>query len=454
MNASSIDNGRTGQALSKSTVARHPLGLWSAVVVVVAAVAIDQTFLQVSGSLGVYPDLIAALLTPLAVFGLVPLVAWWERRPLRDYGLVVRGGVALSLTYAFVFALLFVIVELEPGFAFGFGKVLPPTSTDFGFFLFYAPLTALSQGAVFFGLFFRRLTQRIALVPAMLVAAGISALATTDFTTLSQVGIDLSVRLLFTTTLTEFVLGLALALYFYKAQWSLLGPVALATAVLWISLLFPYAANLPTWEDSFALTLMAYGAVLAAVALLVREPRLQAKKYLGSPIGPRRFRFRERADNRQAARGLAVAAVAVVVAIAGADVGLPALAGTPSTPILAIATGSMEPIFQRGTLVLIEKATSSEIHVGTIIAFDVSCLPAPTVHRVYKILQSGPSPVYLTKGDANPAPDPCDVPYSHVIGRAVAWVPYVGFLILDPLFAVALIVLVALTLALVRHPRK
>jgi len=438
----------------RSRPVRRELGLWAVVIVVVGAVAIDQLYLEVAASLGVYPDLIAGLLTPVAVFGLVPLVAWWERRPLREYGLVVRGGVVSTLGYCAVFAALFLVVDLEPGFVFGFGRSLPLPPIGFGYFLFYAPLTALAEGVIFFGLFFRRLTKRMGLIPAMVLAAGVLAVATTNFTTLGQVGFNLAVRLLFTTTLTTFVLGLALALYFYKSQWSLLGPVTLATVVLWIALLFPYSANLPSWEDSFATILTAYGAVFAAVALLVREPRLQAKKYLGSPIGPRRFRFRERAETRQATRGLAVAVVVVVVAIAGADVGLPALAGTPTTPLLAIATGSMEPTFTRGTLVLIQKATPSEIRVGTIIAFDVSCLPAPTVHRVYKILQSGPSPIYLTKGDANPSPDPCDVPYSHVIGRAVAWVPFVGFLILDPLFAVALIVLVALVLALVRQPRK
>jgi len=428
--------------------------VWTAVVIAVAAVAIDQAYLQLSGSLGTNPDLVAAFVTPLAVLGLVPLTAWWERRPLRDYGFTVRGGVGLSLTFATLFALLYLVVELEPGFAFGFGKTVPVSTFGFGYLLFYAPLIAVSECAVFFGLLFRRLTQRMGIVPAMLISAGLSAIATTDFVSLGLLGTDLAVQLLFTTTLTDFVLGLALALYFYKAQWSLLGPVALATAILWIGELFPYAANLPNWEDSFATTLIAGGVVLGAVAVLVREPRLQAKKYLDRPIGPRRLRFRERAENRRSAQGLVVAAVMIAFVVVGADVALPAIAGTPSTPILAIATGSMVPTFHRGTLVLLEKATPGEIHVGTIIAFDVSCLPAPTVHRVYKILQSGSSPVYLTKGDANPSPDPCNVPYSHVIGRAVAWVPDLGFLILDPLFAVALIVLVALVVALVPRPSR
>jgi signal peptidase I len=94
--------------------------------------------------------------------------------------------------------------------------------------------------------------------------------------------------------------------------------------------------------------------------------------------------------------------------------------------------------------VVLEHATPGSIHVGTIIAFHVSCLPSPTVHRVVKILQNGSAPVYQTKGDANPSADPCPVPYADVVGRVVGIVPYVGLLILDPLFAGAAIVLIIL----------
>jgi signal peptidase I len=427
--------------------------LWRAVIVAAAALSIDQAYYVVESHLPTYPALIGSLLVPLGVFGLVPLLGWWEGRPWRDYGLRLRGPVFLPLAYSAVFTLIFLIVQLEPGFIFGFGRALPVSSLTFGFLLFYGPLVALSQCSVFLGVLFRRLTGRLSLTRSMLVTSAFFAVAATNIAVFPLLGANAAVQLLFTTTLTTFVLGMVLALYFYKDQWSLLGPISLQASLVLVTYLLPISAILPSWQDSFVAALTAYAAILVAVAVLLKEPRIQAKKYLGTEIGPRRYRFRDRARSWRAARATALAFAAVAAVVVISTVALPAAAGTPSTPILAIATGSMVPTFERGTLILLEKATPDQIHVGTIIAFHVSCLPAPTVHRVYKILVAGPSPVYLTKGDHNPSPDPCDVPYSHVIGRAVVWVPYLGYLILDPLFAAALIVLAVVSVALIREPR-
>lgn len=425
-----------------------------AMIVAMTALVIDQAYYAVEGHLPVESVAVGSLLLPLGVFGLLPLLSWWERRTWREYGLLRRGPVALPLAYSTVFALIFLIVQLEPGFIFGFGKSEPVSSLTFGIFLFYGPLVALSQCAIFLGVLFRRLTGWLSLPRSMLISSAFFAGAATNLSAFPALGFDGVLQLLFTTTLTTLVLGLVLALYFYKEQWSLLGPVSLQAGLLLVAYLLPFGAILPSWQDSFVATLTAYAALLIAVAVLLKEPRLQAKKYLDSEIGPRRFRFRDRAQNWRAARDTGVAIAVVVLVVGTANVALPAIAGTPSTPILAIATGSMVPTFHRGTLVFLEKATPEQIRVGTIVAFDVSCLPAPTVHRVYKILVAGPSPIYLTKGDHNPGPDPCDVPYSHVIGRAVIWVPYLGYLILDPLFAAALIVLAVVSTALVREPRR
>lgn len=420
----------------------------------VAAVGAEEAYLSVSGRLAVLPSTIGAILVPLGIFGFVLLLAWWEGRPLREYGLTILGGLASSLVYATLFALIFLTIWLEPGFVFGFGRVPLLSSLGFAFSLFYGPAVALEQGSIFLGVLFRRLVRRLSFLRAMVISSAFFALASTNIPALVRVPLDPAVQVLFTTTLTSFVLGLLLALYFYKSRWSLVGPVALQAAILCIPLLLPVAARQPTWEDAFTTVLIAYVAVLLAINYLMQEPRLQAQKYLGRSIGPRRFRFRERSANRRAVRDVVLVGIALVAVIGVADVVLPTVAGTPSSPFLAIATGSMVPTFERGTLVLIEKASPDQIHVGTIIAFHVSCLPSPTVHRVYKILVTGSSPVYLTKGDANPSPDPCDVPYSHVIGRAVVWVPYVGYLILDPLLAAGLIVLAVISAALIRPSKE
>ncbi len=217
--------------------------------------------------------------------------------------------------------------------------------------------------------------------------------------------------------------------------------------------LLPYAARFPGWETEFAAALIAYCVVLVVVGLGLEEPRLQKLRYLGERTGPRRFRFRSRARERAALRGTFFSAAVVGVVAISFVYGLPVVLGNPS-PILAIATGSMVPTFHRGELVVVERVAPAAIKVGTIIAFDVHCLPSPTVHRVIRIVSGGPNWTYQTKGDANPVQDPCTVAYADVLGAVVFYVPYVGYLILDRLFAASVVFLAVLVPVVWRGERK
>lgn len=407
----------------------------------VGALATAQVELLAGTRLSLDESLLAYLGVQAAVLGLVVAAARLERRPLRDYGFVLRGSLAVSLLFAVFLVMLFVVIQIYPGFLFGFGRAPPQTVLSFGFALLSAPLIAVSQEAMFRGYIFRTLSRAMSLGGAMAVSAGLFGVETTNLAAFGSLGVVAGGQYLFGTTVTNFVLGLLLALYYYKARWSLAGPVAARTGMLWAVALLPVAANFPNWADGFAASLLTYGVLLAVVLVGLREPRLQAQRYLGEAIGPRKLRFRERARNRREMRRTVVTVGAMAVVFVAATQVAPLALGT-SPPLVAIATGSMVPTLHRGTMVVLEHAPAASIHVGTIIAFHVSCLPAPTVHRVYRIVQGGSSPVYLTKGDANPSPDPCNVPYADVIGRVVAIVPYLGFLILEPLLDGALVALI------------
>ena len=423
----------------------------SAVAMSLAALAVVQLQLLAARGTSVDADLVLYLGAQGALLGLVLFAARLERRPLRDYGLVLRGPVLATVLFSVLLVLTFLVVEIYPGFLFGFGRSPPQPVLEFGFALFSAPVAALGQETLYRGYVFRTLSRVVPLAGAMAVSAAFFAAQATNFVALGTLGEVAGGEYLFGTTVANFVLGLVLALLFYKTRWSLLGPVATRTGLLWVVTLLPVAANFSNWETAFAALLLGYGVLFAVVAAGLREPRLQARHYLGEEIGPRRLRFRERARNRQEVRSgvIAVGALAVVL-VAATQVAPVALGASP--PLLAIATGSMVPTLPRGTLVVLEHASPDSIHVGTIIAFHVSCLPAPTVHRVYRILHGGTSPVYLTKGDANPSPDPCDVPYADVLGQVVASVPLVGLLVLDPLLDAAAVVLIILLVMLV--PRR
>jgi signal peptidase I len=423
----------------------------AAVAMSLAALAVVQLLLFASRGASEDAGLVLDLAAQGALFGLVLLAARLGHRSLRDYGLVLRGPLLATVLFSAMLVLAFLVVEIYPGFLFGFGRTPSQPVLEFGFALFSAPVAALAQESVYRGYVFRTLSRAVPLAGAMALSAAFFAAQATNFAALPTLGKVAGGEYLFGTTVANFVLGLVLALFFYKAQWSLLGPVATRTGLLWVVSLLPVAANFASWETAFAALLLGYGVLFALVAVGLREPRLQAHRYLGEEIGPRRLRFRERDRNRREVRSGVVAVGAMAIVLIGATQIAPVALGA-SPPLLAIATGSMVPALPRGTLVVLEHASPGSIHVGTIIAFHVSCLPAPTVHRVYRILHGGSSPLYLTKGDANPSPDPCNVPYTDVVGRVVASVPVVGLLVLDPLLDAAVVVLIILLALLV--PRK
>jgi signal peptidase I len=408
-----------------------------------AAIAIAQGYSLLLRSLTIDESYVGLLALQAALIGLILLAARLERRPLRDLGFTVRDPISTTVAFASLLVLLFVVVRVDPGFFFGFGKIPPTTTIGFGYLLFLAPVMAFAQVGFFVGYLFRTLSRTLPLRPSMFLSAGSYAVYSTDFLAFPLLSPDSAVEYVFSTTVLALVLGLVLTLYFYKARWSLVGPVALASALLATDSLLPVGAQFPSWEVDFAASLVAYAVLLIVVGLGLQEPRLQTLHYLGERIGARRHRFRNRARDRAALRGTLVTAAVVGVLAVSFGYGLPSVLGSP-TPLLAIATGSMVPTLHRGDLVVVEHVAPSAITVGTIIAFSVSCLPSPTVHRVVAIVSKAPSWVYQTKGDANTAKDPCTVPYSDVHGAVIAHVPYVGYLILDPLFAGAVVVLAVL----------
>lgn len=430
-------------------------GLALALGLSIAAIGANQLYEFLARYLTVTGTYLGALVVP----GFALLLLWagsrWEGRPLREYGFSLTAPWTTTLLFTSLLVFLYLALRLDPGFIFGFGRVHPSSPIVFGFFLLSSPLVALAEVGLFVGYAFRAFTRALPLWAAVLLSSALFAGYATDLPLLPLLGVSGTVQYLFSTTLVSFAFGMVLALHFYKTQWSLLGPVSLASAILACSALLPVGVRFPSWEVGFVSALVAYAVLLIVVGIGLQEPRLQALRYLGTRIGPRRHRFRDRARDRAALRDALVGAAIVGVAVLASTYVLPVALGTPSTPFLAIATGSMVPTFHRGEFVVIEHVAPTAIHVGTIVAFRVSCLPAPTVHRVVRIVTTGPNWVFQTKGDANPSQDPCTVPYDHVLGAVIFYVPYLGFFILDPLFAaaaVALIIIVALVWRGGSHP--
>lgn len=107
---------------------------------------------------------------------------------------------------------------------------------------------------------------------------------------------------------------------------------------------------------------------------------------------------------RWAGQALAWIVILVATAAVAAGVLLPRIGGaTPYT----ILTGSMEPNYPPGTLVVAKPTAVEEIGVGTVITYQLkSGEPTVVTHRVVAVEHAGDGELsFRTKGDANDSAD-------------------------------------------------
>lgn len=114
--------------------------------------------------------------------------------------------------------------------------------------------------------------------------------------------------------------------------------------------------------------------------------------------------------------------------------GLSVITDSPS-PIVVVLSGSMEPAFQRGDLLLLwNRNLMRETEVGEVVVYNVKDKDIPIVHRLVRKFGSGDKAKLLTKGDNNVADD-TDL-YARgqdylerkdIIGSVVGYVPFVGY---------------------------
>jgi signal peptidase I len=396
-----------------------------------SAIAGGQLFLYLSPRLSTEGALAGSLLLPLGVLGLFLLFVAWERRPLASYGFLLPRPLLAAVGTAGLLIAVETVVALEPGFGLGFVPVPSPTPLALVFTLAYVFLTALATAAVFLGYVLDRLMVPGRFAVALAVSAAMFALYATNLPILGVLGPVAAGTYLYSTAFPAFATGFVLGFYYYRSNRSLFGPFVLRAGTMLTATLVPIAALSTGWELTFLVALLGDAAVLMLLVAFVREPRHMARAYLGEARPSRRHSLRSRLHAGRRARDAAIAVGIAAIAVVGSLAGLELSLGT-THPILAIATGSMVPVFHRGTLVVIDHVPAAQIGVGTIVAYTSTCLPSPVVHRVVAISNGSGGPVYTTKGDANPSNDPCPVPYAAVLGKVVLVVPYLGFFILSP----------------------
>jgi len=99
---------------------------------------------------------------------------------------------------------------------------------------------------------------------------------------------------------------------------------------------------------------------------------------------------------------------------------------TDNIKFMIVQSGSMAPAIKMGSLVMVKPV--SDYKIGDVITFGpYSKTKAPTTHRIYDIKVVDSQPVYITKGDANNAPDAREIKKSDIVGKVLLSVSYMGY---------------------------
>ena len=114
-----------------------------------------------------------------------------------------------------------------------------------------------------------------------------------------------------------------------------------------------------------------------------------------------------------------IAAIAVLLIVS-------ALPITGNYKVMTVLSGSMEPTIKTGAVVVVKP--EKEYKIGDIITFRAyGKNKTPVTHRIYDIKVNAGTPIYITKGDANNAPDEREVRKREIIGKMLFSIPYVGY---------------------------
>ena len=117
-----------------------------------------------------------------------------------------------------------------------------------------------------------------------------------------------------------------------------------------------------------------------------------------------------------------------------------------STHLNVVVSGSMEPSFYRGDIVVTENVETfygahefdpyTDIEIGDVVVYDATWYSNPVIHRVIDIEQINGSTYYIIKGDNNEVADPEPVEPSQIrskvvtIGNHLLIIPKIGYITL------------------------
>lgn len=347
--------------------------------------------------LGYFENLNKYILVLLALFPLL----FMKRRDFR---------IERNSYFSFFFGILFVVLLIEPGIAYGKIEINLVYSLLFHTLLF-SLLLVISVLSLIHGIVLKGLWKKPFI--GMSVSALIYVLTITPFSLFLDIG-NLAKLILFDETFIV-VLSFYLGFLYLKSNLNIvpgmifLGIYTVFTS-LGISVLVSNLFNL-VWE-----------VIAISVILFLTE------KAIKEPIAIKRiFKSKRNIRKRKSSWTLIVSALVVLLVLL---VIFPAVTHE-SHYVIADPTDSMYPVIDPGSLLFVTHISASSVHVGTIIVFNAPWQKGTLyAHEVIGLNYSNGIEYFITKGVNNPAKDPLPVPANDLVGRVVFSLPYLGYILI------------------------
>jgi len=104
-------------------------------------------------------------------------------------------------------------------------------------------------------------------------------------------------------------------------------------------------------------------------------------------------------------------------------------------PVAVVISGSMEPVYYRGDIIVIKGIDPRDIMVGDIVVYKRPYQDIPIVHRAVQIIEEDGSLYFVTKGDNNPFEDSYfengtklpGIPEHAILGKSIMKIPKLGY---------------------------
>lgn len=127
-------------------------------------------------------------------------------------------------------------------------------------------------------------------------------------------------------------------------------------------------------------------------------------------------------------RAANVTAVLMTAAALASLLGITVLPGLLGYKTYVVLSGSMEPAIHTGSVLVALPVAPESLKVNDVIVYNRSDVSESVTHRIIQVNSDNGKPTFMTKGDANSAPDDWTVQYSgNTAGKIVLAVPLLGY---------------------------